>query len=336
MSFFSFFKTLLAAPQRTRAGHGVMDNLEAVLPLKISGERERHSLALAKTLLLSLSHFHRDSRDLQVTIVCPEAELAAVKAALARRKGVVLSFVAEEELVPEFGSHPTVNGWFKQMIVKLAFSKIATRPFYMTLDADVICVRPYSQETFIEAGRAITEWERMSLHPEWWSGSATLLGLPTHQSDSRWGFSVTPNILAKPLAAHALRAVARACRKSAATALIEHSDFARFAWSEYALYMLAAERSRKLDRYHLTQTEMRDTRRSRLQDPGASLWHLGMKSFEAWNPAKWVEETTRGHFVLCQSNLGSDPEAIWSKVSPLFEDRSASTHSQPHTVALEK
>jgi hypothetical protein len=34
-----------------------------------------------------------------------------------------------------------ISGWFVQQLVKLSIARIVSSPFYLTLDADVMCVR---------------------------------------------------------------------------------------------------------------------------------------------------------------------------------------------------
>jgi len=109
-----------------------------------------------------------------------------------------------------------------QMAIKLLAAQLVTTPFYITLDADVMLLHPFSTDmllsehtqdvsftsfTFDDSGiqshpltigssnhyKAAYHYEDRSVHPNWWSGSETLLGVGP--SKELVGFGVTPALL---------------------------------------------------------------------------------------------------------------------------------------------
>jgi hypothetical protein len=84
-----------------------------------------------------------------------------------------------------------------QMAIKLLASFYVETSFYITLDADVILLRPLSYSNMIKANKALFQHESRSVHDTWWKGSSDLLGVSdiTLANHSQDGFGVTPAIL---------------------------------------------------------------------------------------------------------------------------------------------
>lgn len=118
-----------------------------------------------------------------------------------------------------------------QMAIKLLAAQLVRTPFYITLDADVMLLHPFTTDmllsehsqdmpftsfTFDDDGihaqpqtissplegrsathyRAAYHYEDRSVHPNWWSGSEALLGVgPTQEGGRQVGFGVTPAVL---------------------------------------------------------------------------------------------------------------------------------------------
>lgn len=91
-----------------------------------------------------------------------------------------------------------------QMAIKLLAAQIVTTEFYLTLDADVVLLRPFHTSdiilvTYTDDGRrrprALYEHEgRFLHHPHWWEGSERLLGMPS-KYPLRQGYGVTPALM---------------------------------------------------------------------------------------------------------------------------------------------
>lgn len=86
-----------------------------------------------------------------------------------------------------------------QMSLKLLVSSIVRTDFYITLDADLICLHPNLFSQLIQPdGRAIYHHESIEVHQEWWFGSWNILGLTKEHMIASYpdiGFHVTPSVL---------------------------------------------------------------------------------------------------------------------------------------------
>lgn len=93
-------------------------------------------------------------------------ERNSVARGLARHPRVDVELLDETSFVPELGQFEPVGRWSKQMLLKLAFARVARSDFYVTLDADVVCVRSISERMLLPDDRALTEWEAEANHPQ--------------------------------------------------------------------------------------------------------------------------------------------------------------------------
>ena len=227
--------------------------------------------------------------------------------------------------MPELADYEALDGWSKQMLLKLAYGRVARPGFYLTLDADVVCVRPISESILLPGGRAVTEWEPKANHPDWWRESASLLGCPVDLATP--GLGVTPNILSRELARGVLDELERLWGESAAAVLLRRAaeSLAKRRsgegrrWTEYSLYSLHGQTGGGLSRLHLTLAEQDAS------DFGLhvefDLWTADRETFVRWSPAERLAESRRGFFLVCQSNLGHDvaPLAeVEAKLAPLI------------------
>src|SRR4051812_23062843 len=123
-------------------------------------------------------------------VVAPRAHLATIRGTLRHAR---YRFMAEEDVVPELrflGSEG--DGWLRQQLVKLAMADRVETPFYVVLDADVICLRPVTVDEFIVGGRAVCTTYPM-VDGDWYAQSAQILSLPMLTVE----FAVTPVILSR-------------------------------------------------------------------------------------------------------------------------------------------
>lgn len=101
----------------------------------------------------------------------------------------------DSNLVPDLkpGKRCSVNGWMVQQViaqgpvsklellrdlqvVKLAVARVVPTRRYVTLDADIMCTRLTNFSALVpRQGRALLDFGPMSLHRDWWNGSAALL-----------------------------------------------------------------------------------------------------------------------------------------------------------------
>jgi hypothetical protein len=132
-----------------------------------------------------------------------------------------------------------------QMALKLLASELVSTPFYVTLDADVVLLRPFLLRDLLDArGRGLYHHEpRLRVHPFWWSGSETYLQVrkASEAEAGEQGFGVTPAVMSTYGARLTLE---RLAGQSSAAASERPpletwiTDFGRdgVVWSEYTLY----------------------------------------------------------------------------------------------------
>jgi Family of unknown function (DUF6492) len=295
--------------------------LDAVLPLAAADSLR------AQILFRSLETFFEPLGTCYV--VAPDHDALAVRAAVPDGRYVVLR---DSEVVPEIGYFrttarlraklhvvgPPFHGWFVQQLVKLVIADRVATPFYLTLDADVICVRPTRYDDLVADGRALVQTTPPN-HPEWNDDAERVLGLPR----SGRQYAVTPAVLSvdgvRKLADHLQRRVRRRLRRfvSWRSYLLRNLP-----WTEYALYHTFLERTGLFDRYHVHG------------GPDAIYSNcVWMESeFDDWNPAAdFPGETFR--FSVVQSATRIPPERVWVKVAAaLSSDGSSHARSLPSTL----
>lgn len=84
-----------------------------------------------------------------------------------------VKFVADADLAPELAPGRTkrglnhVAGYTTQQIMKLAAADLVPTQWYLTLDADVICIRNTSFLSLLPSGRATVNRTPLSRHRDW-------------------------------------------------------------------------------------------------------------------------------------------------------------------------
>ncbi len=145
-----------------------MQTIDAVIPL-LQKDRERFTI-----LLRSLEAFMTGLGTLYV--ITPDDQLACAPSLAGSRK-FAIQVVGERLLVPEMESFFYLPGWYKQQLVKLAASQLVSTPFYLTLDADVICTRRVSPSDLVPNGRARCFVIERDEHPDWYAGAEAVLNM---------------------------------------------------------------------------------------------------------------------------------------------------------------
>jgi hypothetical protein len=309
----------LGVPQR--------EVLDAVVPLR-AGDTPR-----AEILFRSLDVFFEPLGTCHV--VAPAAEVGAVRANVPPRCVVL----AESEVIPEIGYFrttarlraklrlvgPPIQGWFVQQLVKLAIADRIATPFYLTLDADVICVRPTRYEDLVIGGRALVQTTPPH-HPEWNDDAERVLALPRLGKQ----YGVTPAVLSTEavakLAAHLSTRVDARLRRFAwrlppglaRDTLASWRSFLlrNLPWTEYVLYHTFLEQTGAFDTYHVNG------------GPDAIYSNcVWMESeFDHWDPAELPVDAT-ARFSIVQSATRIPPERVSAKLRPFLAERSATKRS---------
>lgn len=304
--------------------------LDAVLPLT-SGDLPR-----AHILAASLRrHFDGLGR---LFVVTPHSERRAIEWELPRLafpgRPVVLS---ETELVPELAHAALMRGWYRQQLLKLAIAERVRGANYLTLDADVICVRDVRPSDLAPSGRGLCHVLGEDEHWRWYRDSAAVLGLSPGPRGRL--HNLTPAILCRQavleLQAHlAERALVgqyrsgprglrqRAVVWAARTRGVDPLQLWRAyliggtPWTEYALYYTWLEHSGRLAHYHSLST-------SCIYSVENSVWSAPGKRFEQWDPAPLFQGQGPPYFAVVQSIARVPVRRVWAKLAPYLDTRAA-------------
>ena len=200
--------------------------------------------------------------------------------------------IAETTLCPEFSRWGASTGYGKQMIIKIAASALAQADFMLTLDADILCIRPFDPGVLLVGGRAPLQLVDRTLHREWWLASAELLQADTNMIEP--GMSVTPAILSKEICRGLIGEIQSSTDENWVDFLLGCHEKR---WTEYTLYHLYAEKRQLLRKYHTLPNEEGFRRIFTEQD---CIWDK--MRITSWDPSPSLCDLSRGFFLVLQSN----------------------------------
>jgi hypothetical protein len=300
--------------------------MHAVLPLAQSAAERA-----ARILLPSLRRHYRDLDHLWV--VAPKSQLSSVAHDLSAFADSRVTFLSDEELVPEFalhqrwGLHPP-RGWYRQQLVKLAIAERMSGEFYLTLDDDLLAVSDFSDRDILRAHRSPRTQDRAAhatrnLPPgspenldEWLLWSARVLACEPLDYQPE----VTPSILSRSavrnLAAHLESRCRPRARRWRIAALAGRLGFrpglaswrgrllASLPWTEYTLYDTYLVRHADFSRHHYAPDDTLPL--------GNAAWHA--RDFDDWRPRSHDALGRRLLFNLVQSRSGISPDQVVSRI----------------------
>jgi hypothetical protein len=286
-------------------------SLAAVLPLKVTGRHYGENLARLDVLLSSLLHYGAPELLDELVIVTPEAEVQVAEEYAAGWPELPLRVVGEAEHFEAFGRFTRpwqVRPWQRQQVIKLNAPALTDADYVLILDPDVLALRPVTQCSLLPGGRALLQPEPRSVHAQWWRDSAALLDVPVDLTAP--GMGVTPALLSRDilLALHD-RLAECAGRPWMDVLLTSYCD-----WTEYTLYLLAAEHYGLLDCHHHWCVEADDRDVAPLQvATTASIW--GRRAATAHNLERLLEGSDPGIFAVVQSASGLPADVLTGVVS---------------------
>lgn len=251
--------------------------LSALLPVKVSGRHYGDNLARLDLLFSSVLHFAAPGMFGEILIVVPADEADYIGRHLENWPELPIRLVIEDEHFPAFRRFTRpwqIRPWQRQQIIKLNAPAIASGPFVLMLDPDVLAVKPINYDFLIRDGRAVLEPEPRTVHRRWWLDSSALLGVDPGLD--RQGIGVTPAILSTEIISEVQsRLEAVSGRPWMDTLLTSYCD-----WTEFTLYLLGAESSGLLDKRHIWADDPAVPHRLQV-DPDTSIWDAGGASVEA-------------------------------------------------------
>ena len=289
-------------------------SVSGLLPLKLSGRHYGDNLARLDLLLSSLLHFGPDLLD-ELIVVARADEADRILEFICGWPELPLRLVIEDEYFPAFRrfSRPwQIRPWQRQQVIKLNAPAITTARYVLTLDPDVLAVRPIGRELLLPGGRALLEPEARSVHRRWWRDSADLLDVDPRLD--RPGMNVTPALLSTAVldAVHQ-RLETVGGRPWMDVLLTSYCD-----WTEYTLYLLVAEELSLLPREHLWADEHESP--ARLHAPALSVWGDGGVS--GAELGRRLDAAGSGLFAVVQSSSGLPANEVAVAFSDCFPVRS--------------
>ena len=247
----------------------------------------------AKTCFESLERYLDES--LEIVIVSPRSEMAAVAAELQSVPASKLSFrqMADEDVIEEaIAADPKVRGTVKQMLIKLAFGLICEQPFYLTLDADVALVKPLSTGELFSEGRALIQTKSVSPPSRWCDAAAEILGTPFDYPDT---MDVTPAIMSSAGVRALVDRLVELLGQDWQRRLAEFHASGTV-WTEYTLYWHFLHHAGQLDALHFRDPRKRIFLMRNIWRP---------ENVTAWDLE--VAKRSPGWFAVIQSTSGLTP-----------------------------
>lgn len=209
--------------------------LTAVLPIKIQSNQKYTDLdRLSDVLLPSFDKFWTEKESLEFLIIVPAAEKNIVEERLKNFTSFKIQYISDEEILPNYNG---ANNWYKQQVIKLVASKIVQTEFYITLDADLMLVKPTSLGDLFLNGKPVYQQEQVAKHPDWWLASKKVLKSNIMFDLTTVMIGVTPEILYTDLPKNLLIEISlRNSVDDPIKYLLTISE--TLPWSEYTLYWL--------------------------------------------------------------------------------------------------
>jgi hypothetical protein len=276
--------------------------IDAVVPLAAADFERFHKL-----LLPSLQCFFGVLGTCWV--VAPATDVEFLKDGIDDERFQVLS---EVDLIPELPLYRKIlrrvgiatgagRGWFVQQIIKLAIAKRVTTPFYLTLDADVLCVKEVKYDDLVRDGRgiAVVYHSDKDIHGGWYWWTEKVLGFP--RSGRTHG--VTPALLSAEAVARLSEFLQSRVKDKGLSC--EAYLLKNLPWTEYTLYYTFLEHMGLFAHYHFEAA-------SALY--GNSVWHAG--DLPSWRADASFGPDSDYFFSVIQNDAAPSVDDIVALVSP--------------------
>jgi len=235
--------------------------------------------------------------------VVPADEERAIRSSLLHCKALPVNVICEDDLVPQLRAYD-VGGWTRQQVIKLAAASLVTTDFYLTLDADVVLCKQLALDDLVIEGKGLLDPSPRTEHPEWWLGSAQVLGLSIDLGMP--GMAITPAVLSPFICKQLKYDLEDKYKYHWADVLLSQ---ARACWSEYTLYYLTGERHGLLERLHTIADH--GTRRLFCL---SNIWHE--TDFDSWDAARCFGDDDPGLFSVLQSITGVSARRVRNRLRP--------------------
>jgi len=203
-------------------------------------------------MLSTFRHFYSQDDLARFLIICPDTDLSET---IAVQRSVTTderySVVSERDICPDLpwgapGARAS-NGWHIQQILKLAAAEHVSSQHYVTLDSDILCLRPFGSDDLVINGKAMAGVEtaetylrcytdsfaahEIGVKKRRYESSAALLAYERCKGFCGCYFSETPCVLHTNSVVELLCYLTTASQVPWSTTLAQTSE-----WTEYSLY----------------------------------------------------------------------------------------------------
>lgn len=331
--------TLPAHINKETIGQEPGGRLSFLLTIALSGTgRDDQDLERVKLLTRSFRKYFDESALSKFFIVTTARDKAVVENTVGPMfAGGQLEILDENEVCPELENDPDTTtqwprpnkGWYRQQLIKLAIHDRVDTPFYMTLDSDVLFVRPFSTGSVIRGGKATlnvqteTDFARLyrrklaahevKVRESRYRRAEHILKFSRKPEHVRQWYGETPVLLNCGIVKALTEHIEATWTKPWRQALL-----ANLPWTEYPLYFLFAEEQGLLAQHYVQGTADSVLRLSE------SLWqpadqYVVRRDLSNWNPGAIFDSAEEGIAVVVQSYLGYPVADIAKRVDPFLK-----------------
>ncbi len=286
-----------------------MTQISAILPLKTRGRHYADNIGRCDILFASLRHFTKPETFHRFVIVVPHDEFDEVKGYAKAWSDFPIEVVDESVhmgVFAEFSKRYQIRNWHRQQIIKLYAPALIETEYFLVFDPDCFAIHPFTADTLVIYGKALTHLQPRTVEPYYWEASAKLLGVEPHLE--REGIWWTPAILSRTLCLNLHRRLETLYGMDWRRVLLSNY---MVDWTEYTLYWLNAEHDGLLDQYH---TGPRSGQRS--LHANESVWYAD--KMKDWSAERHFASDSDGLFAVVQSNTYIPPLQVMEKLSPYF------------------
>src|ERR1700761_221703 len=245
-----------------------MTKLSAILPIKTKGRHYADNIGRCDILFSSLRKFTPPETFDRFLIIVPHDEYEDMKGYAKAWSDFPIEIIDESQhmqVFGEFNQRHQIRGWHRQQIIKLYTPAWIDTEYFMIFDPDCFATHPFTAETLLPGGKALTYLQPRLREPHLWRPSAGLLQQDPHvERDGVWW---TPTILSSTLCRHLHRRLEELYPNDWVRTLLSNY---MVDWTEYTLYWLNAEREGLLDQYHVVSPPGQ-----RSMHASESVWYAG-------------------------------------------------------------
>jgi hypothetical protein len=290
-----------------------LPKLSAILPVKTRGRHYADNIARCDILFSSLRHFTTPATFDKILVIVPHDEFAAAQHYARAWADFPVEVVDESRHMTAFAAFNQphqIRPWHRQQIIKLYAPALIETEYFMIFDPDVFATHPFTADTLIGGGRALTYHQPRQREPHLWRASAQLLRQDPHlERDGIWW---TPAILSRTLCQRLHARLSALYDDDWIRVLLRHY---MIDWTEYTLYWLNAEREGLLDQFHVLPAPGQPAMHA-----SESVWYAGKggRNLDTWPAEYHFGDHGNGLFAVVQSNTFIPPDRVVEKLRPFF------------------